>query len=133
MPDSPQTFDIQGGMNLVQAPDLIPQGSYAFLQNTRRLLGGRLSARPPIGENQLDSALPAGITSLVRLNDTTADGPPSGYVLILGAAGVMYVNASSAATGLSGNPLSFLPYRPSQSPQPWCYIGDPSLAVTVPA
>lgn len=131
---SPRTiFEMNGGMSTVQAPDLIPQGSYAFLQNTRRLLGGRLSARPPIGANQLSASLPSGVTSQVRLNDTTADGPGLGYVLILGAAGVMYVNASSAATGLSGNPLSFLPYRPSQSPQPWCYLGDPSLAVTVPA
>ena len=132
MPDSPrQVFENQGGMNLVTAPDLLEQGNYPYLQNTRKLLGGRITARPPLSSNLIPSALPAGATSLTRLNDPYASSPY--YVRIIGAAGVMYVEATSAANGLSGNPLSFLPYRPSQSPQPWCYIGDPSLNVSIPS
>lgn len=111
-------------MNLVAPPDLLGPGEYAYLQNTRRLLAGRITGRPPLGSNQLGSALPDGVTSVVRMNDTTANGPMSGYVLISGAAGNMYVNAAAVKSGLSGKPLSFLPYRPSQSPQPWCYVGD---------
>lgn len=134
MPDAPRTlFELKGGMSTVSAADQIAQGAYAFLQNIRRLLGGRLTARAPIGANQLTSALPAPIISLTRMNDTTADGPPSGFVLIVGSGGNLYANATSAATGLSNDPLSFLPYRPSSSPQPFCYMADPSNVVTIPS
>lgn len=130
MPDSPRlSFENQGGLNTVAAPDELKPGSYPFLQNVRKILGGRLTARPPLGSNQLGSPLPAGITSLTRMNDPYLPG----YVLVIGAAGIMYVNASQVATGFSSNPLSFLPYGPPNSPQPWCYIADPSLAVTIPA
>jgi hypothetical protein len=121
------------GMNTVLSSDLLTNGQCPYGQNVRRLLQGRTVARPPLGANQLSSILPSGVTSLTRMNDSTANGPVSGFVLISGAAGKMYVNATQAAAGLSGNPLSYLPYRPSQSPQPWCYIGDPSLAITIPA
>lgn len=124
-------FENQGGLVTVTAPDLLKPGQFAYLQNTRKILGGRMTARAPLGDDLLGSPLGAGINSLVRLNDPYASSPF--YVLILGAAGAMYVNDASVATGLSGNPLSFLPYRPSQSPQPWCYVADPSLTVTVPS
>lgn len=132
MPESPRlSFENQGGLNTVSAPDELKPGSYAYLQNVRRLLGGRLTARPPLGANQLGSALPSGPTSLVRMNDPYMGSPQ--YVLIEGAAGLMYVNASQVASGLSSNPISYLPYTPPQSPRPWCYTADPSMAVTVPA
>jgi len=118
-------------MNTVDAPDELKPGSYPFLQNCRRLLGGRITARPPLGANLIGSALPAGATSLTRMNDPYMGSP--GWVLVIGAAGIMYVNASSIASGFSGSPLSFLPYDPPDSPQPWCYIADSSLAVTIPA
>jgi hypothetical protein len=118
-------------MVTVTSPDLLKEGQYPYLQNTRKLLGGRISARPPLGDNLIPSPLPSGATSLTRLNDPYAASPY--YVRIVGAAGVMYVESTSRATGLSGNPLSFLPYRPSQSPQPWCYVGDPSLTVSIPS
>jgi len=116
-------------MNLVEAPDLIKPGQFAFLQNVRKLLGGRLTARPPLGANLLGGTLPAGVTSVNRLNDPYLPG----YAMVVGAAGVMYVNTTSVATGLSGNPLSFLPYRPTGTPRPWDYVADPSLAVTIPS
>jgi hypothetical protein len=118
-------------MNTIDAPDELKPGSYPFLQNVRKLLGGRLTGRPPIGANLLASPLPAGATSLVRMNDPYMGSP--NYVLVIGAAGKMYVNLTQVASGLSGNPLSFLPYTPPNSPQPWCYVADPSLAVTIPA
>jgi hypothetical protein len=130
MPDSPRiVFENQGGMNLVEAPDLLKPGQFCYLQNTRKLLGGRLTARPPLGANLLGGTLAAGVTSVNRLNDPYLPG----YAMVVGAAGVMYVNTTSVATGLSGNPLSFLPYRPTGTPRPWDYIADPSLAVTIPS
>lgn len=121
-------FENAGGMNLVQAPDLLSPTEFCYLQNTRKLLGGRMTARPPMGANLLSGTLAAGATSVSRLNDPYLPG----YALVVGAAGVMYVNASSVATGLSGGPLSFLPYRPAGTPRPWDYVADPSLAVTIP-
>jgi hypothetical protein len=128
MLDSPrQIFENQGGMNLMEPPDLLKPGSYAYLCNTRKLLGGRMTARPPLGSNLLSGTLPAGATSVSQLNDPYL----TGYAMVVGAAGVMYVNNVSVATGLSGNPLSFLPYRPPASPRPFDYIADPSMAVTI--
>src|SRR5665213_1235138 len=101
---TPARFEILGGMNTMSTPDTIQPGSYSYLQNTRRNLAGRIEARPPLGANLLASALPAGATSLLRMNDTTPAGPVSGYVLVIGAAGIMYVNAASVKTGLSGSP-----------------------------
>lgn len=132
MPQSPRlSFALQGGMNTVEAPDELKPGSYPYLQNVRKILGGRLTARAPLGANLLVSALPAGATSLVRMNDPYMSSP--GYVYVLGAAGKMYVNVAQVASGLSGLPLSFLPYDPPNSPQPWCYVADSSLAAVVPA
>lgn len=132
MPQSPRlSFENQGGLNTVSAPDELKPGSYAYLCNVRKLLGGRLTARPPLGSNLLGSILPNGVTSLVRMNDQYMGAP--GYVLISGAAGKLYVVSSQVASGFSGNPLSFLPYDPPNSPQPWCYVADSSLAVTIPA
>jgi hypothetical protein len=124
-------FENQGGMNTTMPPDALKPGSYPYLQNTRKLLSGRMTARPPLGSNLIPSALPSGVTSLTRMNDPYAPSPH--YVRVIGAAGVMYVESTSVATGLSTNPLSFLPYRPSESPRPWCYVADPSLAVTIPS
>ena len=127
-------FENAGGMSTVNSPDLLKPGTYAYLANTRKLLGGRMTARPPMSSNLLGGTLPAGATSVSRLNDPYLPG----YALVVGAAGVMYVSTNGAspsnvATGLSGDPLSFLPYRPAGTPRPWDYVADPSMAVTIPA
>lgn len=130
MPQSPRlSFALQGGMNTVDAPDEMKPGSYPYLCNVRKLLGGRLTARPPLGPNLLGSDLGSGITSLTRMNDPYLPG----LVYVIGAAGGMYVNSTQVASGLSTNPLSFLIYRPPATPRPWTYVADPSLAVTIPA
>lgn len=119
-------LDIQGGMNTVLSPDLLPVGVYAYLQNVRRFLQGRTIARPPLGSNLIPSPLPSGVTSLIRLNDTTPTGPVSGFALIEGANGYLYNNSTQIASGLTGNPLSFVTFRPNASPPPWCYAADNS-------
>jgi len=111
-------------MSTAQSSDLLEQGKYAYLQNVRRLLQGRTVSRPQMSDNTLSSALPSGPTSMIRMNDTTSEGPTSGYVMVIGAAGKMYVNATQVESGLSGNPLGFAIFRPNSSPRPWCYTGD---------
>ena len=124
-PQTPrQLFQLQGGINTLLPPDLVPEGSFCYLQNVRRLLGGRIVARTPLGANLLGGALANGPNSVTRLNDPYN---MSGYALIEGTAiGNVYVNTTHVASGLSGNPVSYLPYRPPASPQPWVYASDPT-------
>jgi len=124
-------FVLAGGMNLVKPADLLGEGEYAYLQNVRRQLNGRISGRPTAGSAIL--TFPAAPNTIVRMNDSTPNGPAAGYVRIIGAAGVMYVNLTQVASGFSGAPLIVLPFEPDQSVQPWAYIGDPSQAVTITA
>jgi hypothetical protein len=129
-------LDLQGGMNTMLPPDLMQTG-YPFLQNVRRNLAGRAIARPALGGNILTAGLQAGPTSMVLMNDPYLLNPPeitpNTYVLVIGAGGLMYVNSTQVASGLSTQPLSFVTYRPNATPQPWCYVADPSMAVTIPA
>lgn len=119
-------LDIQGGMNTVLSPDLLPPGTFAYLQNVRRYLQGRTVARAPLGANLIPSTVGAGITSLIRLNDTTPTGPVSGFALIEGANTTLYINSTAIANGLTGLPLTFVTFRPNASPPPWCYTADNS-------
>jgi len=73
-------------------------------------------------------ALPAPPHTIRRLNDSTPNGPAAGYALVIGAAGKMYVNNAQVASGLSGNPVSLIPFRPNASVQPWMYVGDSTQA-----
>ena len=57
MPESRLIFENAGGMSTVMSPDLLKPGQYAYLQNTRKLLGGRMTARPPMGANLLGGTL----------------------------------------------------------------------------
>ncbi len=57
-------FENKGGMNTMLPADLIPEGQYAYLENVRRLLGGRLTARPPMGGNLIGMPLGSSATSV---------------------------------------------------------------------
>ena len=64
-----------------------------------------------------------------RLNDSTPNGPSSGYSLMIGNGTVLTawnpaLGVDNVASGLSGNPLSMVPFRPNTSVQPWMYVGD---------
>lgn len=124
-------LDIAGGINTVSSSDQIESngGGMPFLQNVRKYRKSLVVARFPLGDNLLASALSAGIGSLTRLTDPYNTSP--GYAYLSGSNGSLYVGTTQVASGLSTNPLSFLPYRPPDSPQPWCYIADPSLAVSI--
>jgi hypothetical protein len=126
-------LDLMGGINTMQPTDLMQQ-AYPYLQNVRRNLAGRAISRPPLGSNFLPSAiLPP--TSFTLMNDPYMAAP--GFVLILGVAnGQLYVSNGTTVTqevsGLSGLPLSFIVFGPNTTPQPWCYVADPSLAILIP-
>lgn len=69
--------------------------------------------------------------TIKRLNDSTPAGPPAGYALVSGAGQNVYLNGNEIASGMSGNPLSVVPFRPNASVQPWAYIGDDSESAQI--
>ena len=113
-------------MVLTKAVDLLAPNEYAYLQNTRVRIGGRIGSRPTTGAAVV--TVGAAPHTIVRLNDASVGG---GYVRIIGAAGIVYVNATNVASGFSGNPLCICPFQPNQSVQPWAYVADSSTAVTI--
>ena len=143
MPTQPYTRDKPGerldmlGMDLVHAVDELPKGKSPFIQNCRRYIKGGV-----VGRNLLTDAVltvSSAISTVSRLNDSTPAGPMAGFTYILQAATSLYAGItgtlSALATGLSGNPISIIPFRPNTSVQPWGYIGDssPSPNVTIVA
>jgi hypothetical protein len=115
-----------GGMSIAQPLDMLPKGKSAFAQNVRRFIKGAIK-----GRNLLTDAiytLTAAVHSLRRLNDSTTT--PGFYSLINGAGTVLSVwnsatlGLAKVASGLSGNQVSMVPFRPNTSVQPWMYIGD---------
>ena len=126
-------LDIAGGINTMASPDQIETngGGWPYLANVRRYRKSMTVARFPLGANLLTSALANGIMSVARLNDPHQS--PTPYAYLSASNGSLYVGATQVASGLSGSPLSFLPYRPPSSPRPFDYIADTSLAVTIPA
>jgi hypothetical protein len=110
------------GINIAAPLDRMPANKFPYAQNVRRYLQGGILARA------LESAalftLPSAPYSIRRLNDSTPDGPSSGYALIVGAGGKLYLNGLQEDAGYSGNPLSLASFRPNASPQPWMYVSD---------
>ena len=118
------------GLSISAPLNRIKAGFCSIAVNVRSYLRGGFMLR-----NRLAGALytlSAGVQSIARLNDTTPQGPVSGFTIISAdSSGNLYNGASTVATGLSGHPVSLAPFQPNQSVQPWMYVGDSSQAVTV--
>lgn len=120
------------GVDLSRPVDLLDPVNYASARNVRGYQDGRVETRP--GAAGLAAALAGGaVHSLKRLNDEigpTLTTPTQSYARMAGAGTKLYSDNSAhnafteIASGLSGNPLSWIPIRPEQSPQPWMYIHD---------
>ena len=123
-------FLIHGGMDIFRAPDLIREGFWPYLQNIRQRILGRITGRPTTGAALY--TYPSAPNTIVRLNDTTPNGPASGFVRIVATdAGALYVNGTEVDSGLSGLPPSVCINQPDQSVQPWAYIADSSMATVI--
>src|SRR4051812_40633026 len=110
------------GMNVVLPPDQMPPGKYPFAQNVRAYLKDRLVGRATQDSSTI--TLGSAVHSIRRLNDSTPAGPLVGFILVSGAGTSLYANATQVDSGLSGNPISMVPFRPNASVQPWMYVGD---------
>ena len=128
-------FLLEGGMNTVKSVDLLTEGEYAYLQNVRRQLSGRIGERPTSGSPVY--TLVGTPNTIVRMNDSSPSGPVSGFVRLIGAkvlsTGVMYADSTEAASGFIDDPMTILPFGPNQSVQPWAYTGDSSSRVVISA
>ncbi|MGI4815973.1 MAG: hypothetical protein ACRYGG_21925, partial [Janthinobacterium lividum] len=118
-----------GGMNTVLPPDALPPAKYPFLQNVRSYLQGRITGRAT--QTAALFTLAGPVYTMRRLNDVSPAGPASGYALVSQAVGNLYCNATVAASGLSGNRVALVPFRPNSSPQPWMYVADKNRMLKV--
>lgn len=120
------------GIDLISPINRTPAGRVLMAENVRAYLKGGFKLRNALSAPLI--TIDSTVQSLARMNDTTPAGPGSGYVLLsASAAGDVYANAIKVASGMSGDPVSMVPFRPNTSVQPWMYIGDnaPSPNVTV--
>lgn len=120
------------GTDLTSPLNRIPAGKCALAVNTRAYVDGGFALRNPLGDPVI--TVDSSVSSLRRMNDTTPAGPVDGYCLITGTeGGKVFVGTDAVATGLTGHPISIVPFRPNASVQPWGYVGDdaPSPNVTV--
>ncbi len=117
-------------MNTRVAPDLVPEGEYIYLQNVRQRILGRITGRPTTGAALY--TYPSAPNTIVRLNDTTPNGPASGFVRVIATdSGALYVNGTEVDSGMTGQPPSICINQPDQSVQPWAYIADSSMATVI--
>jgi hypothetical protein len=127
---SPDGFRFeQGGINTVLPPDQLPPSRYPYAQNIRWYQDKRVGSRSV--EDDAVVTLPTNVHSIRRLNDSTPTGPATGFVLIEGAGGNLFAGFTMVNSGLSGNPLSLVPFRPNQSVQPWMYVADSNKMLKV--
>lgn len=117
------------GVCLACAVDSMPEGKYPILRNIRSYQLGVIQPRPGLLA-YIASAIPDLIThSCIRLNDDITSASQS-FAIFLGAGNSIYSDNSTHTiftnrqSGFSGNPLSLIPFRPSNSPEPFLYVGD---------
>jgi hypothetical protein len=103
--------------------DALPEGKYPYAQNVRAYQKGRIYGRATQTAPVL--SLPQKpVYTVRRLNDTSANGPAAGYVLVSSSEGNLYVGPTPVIADLSGNPVSLVPFRPNTSVEPWMFMAD---------
>lgn len=117
------------GVDLKHPVDAMPAGKYPYLENVMALGDDFVQTRDGLGNltfgHQLDQLFGH---SLKRMN-SNLPGAAHSFLRFAGYGTKLYVDTNTGTytpidTGYSGNPLSFVPFRPTQSPEPWLYIGD---------
>ena len=111
-----------GGFSVAQPINRIRAGVCALAVNCRNYLRGAFMLRTLLTDAIV--TVSDAITTIARLNDSTPNGPSSGFTLIIAAGNKVYNNSTLVASGLSGNPVSMVPFRPNTSVQPWMYVAD---------
>jgi hypothetical protein len=102
----------------------MPLGKYPYMKNVRSYRDGVIEGRQGLTAiNSVATSPDADIHSYARINDYVNVN----FARFLGIGTSLYYGTNSFTaidSGYSGVPLSIIPYRPSQSPRVWAYIGD---------
>lgn len=109
------------GVKISDTPDALEATESPYAQNIRRYKDNTVQTRP--GYTQLFTANTAAVTDIRAYSTLETDSLPR--FLARNANNQIYLDNSVLVATLSGaSPGAFLiPYRPSQSPQSWMYIG----------
>ena len=122
------------GIDLVHPIDRMPPGYFPYIFNARIMQEGRIDGRPGYSQKIQLQDTP---NSIRRLNDPSKLYAPSGYIYVGGGGTKLYAGTEGAYapidTGYSGDPLSIIPFRPDQSPEPWMYVFDKNKSTKVRA
>ena len=108
------------GMDLNRPIDSLKELKHAHLRNVRSYQAGRVESRPGL---TLMGTVSGAVHSIRRLNVLRTNL----YTRVIGSGSVLSAGTTSFSqidSGYSGNPLALVPYRPSQSPDPWMYCMD---------
>jgi len=131
-----------GTLDLSRDPAAIAPQDYSRLTNVVRESDGALTPRLGMTELQDLSDYGAEVHSAVRIwKQFGGDGAPAGvvtYKWLVGIDDVLVMGGGSAeaawaqiADGFSGNPLTFVAYRPERSGKTWIIVGDGNKMVKV--
>jgi len=120
------------GVQLSRAIDSLDEFKAIIAKNIRQYQLGVITPRKGQTAVYSDTLSQTNIHSIKRLNNDIPTASQS-YAIIIGAGSTLYSDNSthttinnSRATGFSGNPLSIIPFRPNNSPEPYAYIADSS-------
>jgi hypothetical protein len=115
------------GMGLGKRTDLLEEGEFIFLQNTRVFADGIVRSRPTLVSA---ASLNPVTTDVVHSMKTIIDQSIANFTRFAGAGTKLYSGMGAFAplsqivTGFSGLPLSIIDFRPTESISPYVYVAD---------
>lgn len=117
------------GLQITRAADNCTDGKYPFLLNVRSNVQGQIQARD--GLVTVGAAIGSGINAVIEMQDPTPFASASPVVVLGAVNGNVYLGPltgpfGSIDSGYSGDPVTWAPATPPQSPQPWLYVADRS-------
>lgn len=110
------------GVDLVNPVDRMPDGFFPYIMNGRVIQFGRIEARP--GYALYGTGVNEGAFNSIRRMNYQGVG-----YYFAGASTALELGTPPAplqniAGGFSGNPLSLIPFRPNNTPEPLMYVYD---------
>jgi hypothetical protein len=106
------------GVQLSRPVDSLGEKKYAILRNVRAYADGTI--HPRRGLSQPSAFMESPVHSIKRFYDSFTNTEDE----ITGGGTKLYMGGVQVDTGYSGNPLSFVPHRPSSTPEAYVYIAD---------